>query len=181
MIRITKENTIGLVIDIQERLYPAMFNKEEFLKSSQIFIEGLGILGIPVIATQQYTKGLGETLGEIKSIIPGFNPIEKTSFSCCDEPLFEEKVNSSGAKNILVCGIEAHVCVLQTAVGLKGKGFNPVVVADCISSRTRQNVELSFERFRHEGILMASYESILFELLRSAGSPEFKAISKLVK
>jgi nicotinamidase-related amidase len=179
--RIVKERTIGLVIDIQERLFPAMFENEELLKNCRILIQGLNTLGVPLLVTQQYTKGLGETIEEIKSEIAEFNPIEKKSFSCCDEPLFSEKIKELNAKNILICGIESHVCVLQTAVDLKEAGLNPIVVMDCVSSRTQKNIELAIERFRFEGILMVSAESILFELTRSAAATEFKAISKLVK
>ena len=179
--RITKENTIGLVIDIQERLAPAMFEKETLLKNCQVLISGLNELGIQFVVTQQYTKGLGETAQEIREVIPGFNYIEKRDFSCCDEPAFSEKLKELNVKNIIICGIESHVCVLQTAVDLKAAGYNPVVVMDCVSSRTLANIEMAKERFRVEGIMMTSYESILFELTRSASAPEFKAISKLVK
>lgn len=179
--RITKENTIGLIIDIQERLVPAMFEKETLLKNCQVLISGLNELGIQFIVTQQYTKGLGETAKEISEVIPGFNYIEKRDFSCCDEPVFAEKLKDLSAKNIIICGIESHVCVLQTAVDLKAAGYNPVVVMDCVSSRVPASIEIAKERFRLEGIMMTSYESVLFELTRSAAAPEFKAISKLVK
>jgi len=179
--RITKENTIGLIIDIQERLFPAMWEKETLLKNTLVLIQGLTELKLPLIITQQYTKGLGETIPEIKSVIPDFSFIEKRDFSCCDEPVVMDKLREPGAKNIIICGIESHVCVLQTAVDLKGAGFNPIVVVDCISSRTRESIETAKDRFRYEGILMTSYESILFELTRSSAAPEFKAISKLVK
>ena len=179
--RIEKENTIGLVIDIQERLYPVMLEKEVFLNNCLVLLKGLNELQIKVLVTQQYTKGLGETLPEIKSVIPGFQFTEKNDFSCCDEPLFINKLKHTNAQNVIICGIESHVCVLQTAVDLKAAGFNPVVVMDCVSSRSFKNIELAKERFRFEGIMMASYESILFELTRSSGSAAFKAISKLVK
>ena len=115
--RITKENTIGLIIDIQERLVPAMFEKETLLKNCQVLISGLNELGIQLIVTQQYTKGLGETAKEISEVIPGFNYIEKRDFSCCDEPVFAEKLKDLSAKNIIICGIESHVCVLQPSCG----------------------------------------------------------------
>ncbi len=98
-----------------------------------------------------------------------------------DEPVVAEKLALSGAMNVIICGIEAHVCVLQTAIDLKESGYNPVVVFDCVSSRTFDNVDLAAERFRNEGVMMTSMESILFELTRSADAPEFKEISKLVK
>ena len=179
--RITKENTVGLIIDFQERLFPVMWEKEQLLKNCTTLIKGWNELGLPVVATQQYTKGLGDTVAEIKNTVPGFNFIEKRAFSCCDEPKVIEKLKELDAKNIIICGIESHVCVLQTAIDLKEAGFKPVVVADCVSSRTKENIELAKERFRFENIMMTSFESILFELTRSSGAPEFRAISKLVK
>ena len=179
--RITKENTVGLIIDIQERLVPAMWEKEVLLKNCQVLIQGLFELKIPLLVTQQYSKGLGETIPEIKSVIHHFSCIEKRDFSCCDEPVVIEKLKELDAKNIIICGIESHVCVLQTAVDLKEAGFNPIVVMDCVSSRTKESIETAKDRFRFEAIMMTSYESILFELTRSSVADEFKAISRLVK
>lgn len=179
--RILRENTIGLVIDIQERLVPAMEESEVFVENSKKLIQGLQILGLPLLVTQQYTKGLGETIEDVKALIPDFQYIEKKDFSCFDEPAFAEKLALSGKKTVIICGIESHVCVLQTAIDLKAAGYTPVVVTDCVSSRSFDNVDLAAERFRYEGIMMTSYESVLFELTRSAGAPGFKEISKLVK
>lgn len=179
--RILKENTIGLVIDIQERLVPVMEESEQFVENCIKLIQGLQILGLPMLVTQQYTKGLGETINEIKAVIKDFQYIEKKDFSCYDEPVVAEKLVQSGALNVIICGIESHVCVLQTAIDLKEAGYNPIVVMDCVSSRSFDNVDLASERFRFEGIMMTSLESILFELTRSSGAPEFKEISKLVK
>jgi nicotinamidase-related amidase len=179
--RILRENSIGLVIDIQERLVPAMEESEVFVENSKKLIQGLQILGLPLLVTQQYTKGLGETIEEVKALIPDFQYIEKKDFSCFDEPVFAEKLAGSEKKTVIICGIESHVCVLQTAIDLKAAGYTPVVVLDCVSSRSFDNVDLAAERFRHEGIMMTSYESVLFELTRSAGAPGFKEISKLVK
>ncbi len=179
--RITRENTTGLIVDIQERLFPVMYEKEALLKNCTTLIKGMAELNLPIVVTQQYTKGLGETVEEIKNAVPDFGFTEKRAFSCCDEPTVIEKLKGTGAKNIILCGIEAHVCVLQTAIDLKETGFNPVVVADCISSRTRENIEIAKERFRFENIMMTSFESILFELTRSSAAAEFRAISKLVK
>jgi isochorismate hydrolase len=179
--RITKQHTTGLVIDIQERLFPVMWEKEKFLKNCQILIQGLYELGLPLVVTQQYSKGLGETVEGIQSVFPDFHGIEKREFSCCDEPAVNLKLAELQTKNIIICGIESHVCVLQTAIDLKESGYNPVVVMDCVTSRTPENIELAKERFRFEGIMMTSLESILFELTRSSAATEFKAISKLVK
>ena len=179
--RILKEESIALMIDMQERLVPAMDEKETLIKNCKVLISGLQELDIPLIVTQQYTKGLGETIDEVKSEIKGFNPIEKRDFSCCDESLVATELEKSGAKNVIICGIESHVCVLQTAIDLKEAGYTPVVVMDCVSSRNPDNIDLAAERFRYEGIMMASCESVLFELTRSSIAPAFKAISKLVK
>ena len=179
--RIIKENSIGLIIDIQERLFPVMHEKESLLKNCEILIQGLNTLNIPLLVSQQYTKGLGETLPEIKMLLPDSSFFEKKSFSCYDVKEIREQLKEKNARNIIICGIESHVCVLQTAVDLKEAGLNPIVVMDCVSSRTSENIELAKERYRHEGIMMTSYESILFELTRKAGTDEFKAISKLVK
>lgn len=179
--RILRENSIGLVIDIQERLVPAMEENEVLVENCKKLIQGLQILGVPMLVTQQYTKGLGETIEDVKSLFTDFQYIEKKDFSCYDEPVFAEKLAVSGAKNVIICGIESHVCVLQTAIDLKAAGYTPVVVSDCVSSRSFDNLDLAAERFRHEGIMMTSFESILFELTRSAGAPGFKDISKLVK
>lgn len=179
--RILRENSIGLVIDIQERLVPAMEENDVLVENCKKLIQGLQILGVPMLVTQQYTKGLGETIEDVKALFPDFQYIEKKDFSCYDEPVFAEKLALSGAKNVIICGIESHVCVMQTAVDLKAAGYTPVVVSDCVSSRSFDNLDLAAERFRHEGIMMTSFESILFELTRSAGAPGFKEISKLVK
>ena len=179
--RITKENTVALIVDMQERLFPVMFENHRLAKNCGILIEGLIELNVGTVFTQQYTKGLGETLPEIKALISDFSFTEKQTFSCYEEPKLKEKLEGINAKNIIICGIESHVCVLQTAVDLKEAGLNPIVIMDCVSSRNKENIELAKERFRLERIMMSSYESILFELTRSAKSPEFKSISKLVK
>jgi len=179
--RISKENTVGLVIDIQERLLVAMNEKDTLLKNCETLVKGLSELQIPMLVSQQYTKGLGETVPEIQAAIPVFSYFEKKDFSCWDVPEINEELKKSEAKNVIICGIESHVCVLQTAVDLIDAGLNPIIVMDCVSSRTSENVEIAKERCRYEGIMMTSYESILFELTRSASASEFRAISKLVK
>jgi nicotinamidase-related amidase len=179
--RVTKENTTALFIDFQERLFPAMNEKEALLKNAKMFVEGLNILGIPMAFTQQYTKGLGETLEEIRSLVPGFAPIEKTEFSCFGAEEYTAFLQHHQSRTIILCGIESHVCVLQTAVDLKEYGYFPIVVTDCITSRNATSKESAIERFRFEGIMMVTCESILFELTRSAKAEEFRAISKLVK
>ncbi len=179
--RITRESTVCIVIDIQEKLFPVMAGKEVMLKNCRILLQGLQILQIPLIITQQYSKGLGETIADIKSEIIDFSHHEKRDFSCCGEPEVMFRLKQSGAKNVILCGIESHICVLQTALDLKEAGFVPVIIADAVTSRYLLNFKLAKERFRYEGIMMTSVESVLFELTRSSTAPEFKAISNLMK
>lgn len=179
--RIVKENTTALFIDFQERLFPAMNEKETLLKNTKILVEGLNVLGIPIAFTQQYTKGLGDTIAELKSLVPGFSAIEKTDFSSFGAEEYTTFLQHHQSKTVILCGIEAHVCVLQTAVDLKEAGFQPIVVTDCITSRNAISKESAIDRFRLENIMMCTCESILFELIRSAKAEEFRAISKLVK
>jgi nicotinamidase-related amidase len=179
--RIERQNCVGLVIDIQDKLFPAMSHKEDFLANAEKLILGLQELDVPLIITQQYTKGLGDTLVEISTLISDFKPIEKISFSCYDEPGFVDKLESIDKKTVLICGIESHVCVLQTAVDLKAAGYLPVIVYDCTTSRAKGSWKLALERFRFEGIMVTSMESVLFELTRAANDKSFKTISKLVK
>lgn len=179
--RIIKEHAVGLMVDIQERLVPAMAEKERFLKNSSILIQGLQALSVPLLVTQQYTRGLGNTQPEIAELIAHFSYIEKRDFSCCDEPGLMSALQALNKLDIILFGIESHVCVLQTALDLKASGFNPAVVMDATTSRSLTSVDLAKERFRHEGIMMTSVESVLFELTRSSAAAEFKTISGLVK
>lgn len=179
--RILKEDCCGLIIDIQERLLPHMTANGLLLRNTQILIKGLQALGIPLLLTEQYTKGLGFTVPEIKEILQDINSIEKTAFSCCDESSFEANLHHLNRKTVIIAGIEAHVCVLQTAIDLKEQGFTPVIVDDCVSSRKPTDKAIAMQRLLASGAIISTYESILFELCRFAGSNTFKTISKLVK
>jgi nicotinamidase-related amidase len=179
--RILKEKAVLLVIDFQERIFPAIHEHEQLAKKVPLLIKGLKILGIPVIVTEQYVKGLGPTIPEIAETIGGIERIEKVSFSCCDEPGFMMELASSGKEYVIIAGIESHVCVLQTVIDLQQNGYHPVVVEDCISSRNPNDKLIAMERMHKEGVIITSCEAILFELLRYSGGETFKAISKLVK
>ena len=179
--RINKELSAGLVIDIQEKLFPHMDQKEELLRRTTILLEGFKVLQIPMVITEQYPKGLGPTLEPLSKLLDKEPVLEKISFSCCGEPSFPDKLKSLGRPAIIICGIEAHVCVLQTVVDLLEEGYTVVVVEDCISSRNPADKRVAVERMRSEGAIITSCESVLFELARVAGTDEFKAISRLVK
>ncbi|MCK9411020.1 MAG: isochorismatase family protein [Prolixibacteraceae bacterium] len=179
--RIIRENCIGLVIDIQEKLFPVIAEKEALAVKCRMLIEGMQVLNVPMVVTQQYTKGLGPTISEISSLFDPFYFIEKVSFSCFEEPTYLNALEQSGKRNVLICGIESHVCVLQTAIDLMENGYHPIVISDCISSRNLNEKEIALRRFALEGIRVSTVESILFELTRHSTAAEFRAISKLVK
>jgi hypothetical protein len=179
--RILSENTIGLFIDIQEKLFPFIQGKEQLGQNLITLSAGLKILKIPLLVTEQYTKGLGFTILPLQNALGDYSAIEKIAFSCCDEPLFMSSFQKTGKKNVILSGIETHVCVLQTALDLLQAGYQPVVIEDCVSSRKLSDKHTAIERMRQEGVLISSLESILFELTRYSGTETFKAISKLVK
>ncbi len=179
--RILKDDTIALVVDIQERLFPHIYEHEQLERNISILIRGLQLLDIPIIATQQYTKGLGPTIHSINEILVNPDPVEKISFSCCDDKIFMKKLNDTGKKKVIIAGIESHICVQQTTLDLLDNGFIPIIIADCISSRKVHDKRIAIDRMRTEGAIITTYESILFELCRFAGNDTFKSISKLVK
>jgi nicotinamidase-related amidase len=179
--RIPPKETAAVVIDIQERLYPHIFEHEKLNHNCQILSEGLNILNIPFILTEQYSKGLGKTIPSIIECISDYNPIEKLSFSCCGSDEFKNKLEQLGKRNIVILGIEAHVCVLQTVLDLLVLGYRPCVIEDCVSSRIHHDKVIAIERMRESGAIISSFESILFELCQTAGNEQFKAISNLVK
>ena len=179
--RIFSTETIALVIDIQDKLFPHIDNHENLQTNCKILLSGLNVLGIPVVVTEQYPKGLGSTIKELSNLITDFSPIEKLSFSCCGEKKFLEKVQEYSKRNIIICGIETHVCVLQTVMDLIERGYHPVIIEDCVSSRKRSDRETALKRMAREGVIITTYESILFELCEVAGTDQFKQISKLVK
>ncbi len=179
--RIKREVSVGLVIDVQEKLFPHMDQYEALLKRCTILIEGLKLLDIPLIITEQYPRGLGATVPEISALTAQKPVIEKIAFSCCDEPGVMQSSVLQSRRTVIICGIEAHVCVLQTVIDLQEAGYKAVVVNDCISSRNPEDKRVAVERMRDEGAVITTSESILFELARVAGTDEFKAISRLIK
>jgi nicotinamidase-related amidase len=184
--RLTADDSILLIIDFQDRLLPHMWNTEELTDRTVKLIKGMKALEIPMLTTQQYTKGLGYTDKRISEAIGWEKPeelpfIEKKAFSAYDCTEFREKLEASGRRNVIICGIEGHVCVQQTIVDLKAAGYNPVPVSDCISSRTEKDYQSGLRRWSFEKAVPACFESILFELCRYSGTPVFKEISALVK
>ncbi len=179
--RILKEQTVAALIDVQEKLAPHIHNMEAVIKRQEILVQGLQVLGVPVMVTEQYTKGLGVTVPELKSVLADYAPIEKMAFSCCDDPHFLEPLKDSGRKSVILFGIEAHVCVLQTTLDLLEAGYRPVVIEDCVSSRKESDKLTALRRMQQAGAIISTSESVLFELCRVSGTESFKQISKLFK
>ncbi len=179
--KLRAEETAALFIDFQERLVPAIYLNEAIVEKTVILAKGLQEFNVPMAFSQQYTKGLGETVPSVKEAVADFSYLEKTSFSCCDCDEIAAWVKQTGKKNILVCGVEAHICVMQTVLDLLDAGLNVFVVADCIGSRKAYDKEICLKRMEKEGAYLTTCEAALFELTGGAKSPQFKTISKLVK
>jgi nicotinamidase-related amidase len=179
--RINRENTIGLVLDMQEKLIPAIANQEDLLKNSLKLLEGLKLFKIPIVVTQQNTAGLGATIPEINNAIGNFSYIEKNTFSCYREPAFIRVLNRIGKRNVVIMGVEAHICILQTTLDLIYNNFNPVIVEDCIGSCNENDKKVSVWRMRDVGSVITTSESMLYEICREAGTDEFKELIKLIK
>jgi nicotinamidase-related amidase len=185
-----------IVIDIQEKLLPPIFERERVVKNSQLLIRAAGILNIPTIATTQYAKGLGETVSEVKSLLPN-DPIDKQMFSCfgsevfCSTlkgvPHFSQGLGEVGVRvlgrrsTLLLCGMESHICVAQTALAALREGHLVHVASDAVSSRTEWNWKIGLDRMRAAGAVISSTEMIIYELLRSSGTEEFKKMLAYLK
>ena len=170
-----------LIIDIQERLAAVMKYKDQVADNCLHLIELAKLLEIPILLTEQYPKGLGKTLPEIQEVLPEYAPFEKTDFNSCREEGFLEKVLSMGRKKLILTGMEAHVCVLQTALGLIKEGYAVHVVQDVVASRYKKNFKVGIELMRSAGTVITSTETVLFQLLERSGTEPFKIISKRLK
>lgn len=175
--RIELEQCVAAVVDFQEKLVPVIHEKESLIERSGILLSGLKVLEVPICMTQQYTKGLGMTVPEITEAVGSEEYLEKIEFSSYDAIAKSIK----GKKFVIVCGIEAHICVLQTVIDLKAKGYQPVLVVDCISSRKKSDKKIALRRAEAEGAILTTSESLLFELLKKAGTDTSKKIQKLIK
>jgi nicotinamidase-related amidase len=175
------ENCCLVVVDVQGKLAQLMYDKQFLFNNIQILIKASKILDIPILWCQQCPDSLGLTIPEIAELLTGNEPINKSSFSCCGEKSFNAKLRALNCGQIILCGIEAHVCIYQTAVDLLRKGYEANVIADAISSRTLDNKNIAVSRMAAEGVKISCTEMALFELLKTAEHPQFKQIAKLVK
>lgn len=176
---LNREEALMAVIDIQGNLYLAMDEKEFLLANTAKLIKGINILEIPIILTEQLK--IGPTIPELARLMPDVKPIIKNSFSCCGDAQFLEALIASGKKQVLVCGIEAHVCAYQTSMDLMERGYEVYVVADAVSSRTAGNREIGIQKLLASGAILTSTEMALFELLKTATDPKAKDLFRIIK
>jgi nicotinamidase-related amidase len=175
------EDTVLVMVDVQEKLLPHIAEAERVVRNCRLLVEGAKLLGVPVLCTEQYPKGLGPTVPELRAALPPGDPIAKMSFSCAGEDAFLDALEEMDRDQVLLCGIETHVCVLQTALDLLDNGAQVQVAADAVGSRAEANRAFALERMRRAGVVVTVAESALFECLSMAGTETFKAVSRLVR
>jgi len=175
-----RDETAFVLVDIQEKFLPVIHEIDTVIINANRLVQAASILKMPLVVTEQYPRGLGRTVDSI-DLDAEQKIIEKISFGCfgCDE--FKAELEKLRVNSLVMFGIEAHVCVLKTALEAVAQGYEPHVVADAVSSRTAENKNLALERMRQSGVFVVSTEMILFQLMERAGTDEFKAISRLIK
>ncbi len=176
-----RENTALLVIDIQEKILPVIFEHERVVENALKLVNGFKTMNVPIFYTEQYQKGLGHTESKIKSALQGIEAIEKMSFSCYGAGNLFEILEKNNISKVVVCGVESHVCVMQTVLDLLEEEFQVFAAADAMSSRRKFDYEIALRRMEKNDAEITLTESILFEMLNVCGTDEFKTISKLVK
>jgi nicotinamidase-related amidase len=179
--KLDRDRAALVVVDVQEAFRPAVIEFDKVARNVGTLVQGASVLGVPLLVTEQYPKGLGHTVPEVARHLDGVEAIEKVCFSAADSDGFNSSLRQSGKEQLLLCGIESHVCVSQTAEDLLASGHEVHVARDAVTSRTEENRELGLHKMERAGAVITSVEAALFELLRASGTPEFKAIQKLVK
>ncbi len=183
--RINRDNAHLLIIDVQEKLAPAVLDHIAVIAAVTRLVKAAKTLGIPITVSEQYPRGLGATVASLRDAIGNEGRfLEKTHFSCLREGEFAQRMQSvraEGRNQIIVAGMEAHICVAQTVLDLQESGFQSFAVADAMGSRTRESLDLALQRMRHAGAVTVNTEMALFEWLDKAGTPEFKVLQQLVK
>jgi nicotinamidase-related amidase len=175
------ENCSLVIVDVQGKLAQLMYDKENLFKNISILIRAAKLLEIPILWCQQCPDALGPTVPELAELLADNQPINKSSFSCCGDEKFNTRLEELGCQEVILCGIETHVCIYQTAADLLENGYDVEVVSDAVSSRTEQNKQIALNRLLDEGAIISSTEMLLFELLKTADHPQFRQIVKLIK
>jgi nicotinamidase-related amidase len=178
---IERDKSCLLVVDVQEKLAPAVAEPATVIANAAILMQAAARLTVPVLLSEQYPQGLGATVPELRALVPDTARISKLSFSCAADPGLQRRIKETDRSLLVICGMEAHVCVLQSALGFQQAGYRSVVVADAVSSRAAANREAALQRLRENGVEVATTEMVLFEWLGQAGTPEFKELSRLIR
>ncbi len=177
-----RKETVLVIVDVQERMMNAIPDQEKIVRNIERLAKGCIELNVPILVTEQYPQGLGATVESLREVLgEWYRPIEKTTFSAAEEMAFMRQFEAAGRQQVLVCGVEAHVCVYQTARDLRAVGWDVEVVADAVSSRSEYNCEIALGRLNRHGVESTSVEMALFDMMQSADIPEFKAVSTIVK
>jgi hypothetical protein len=179
--RLKLAESMGIIVDVQDRLFPHIDGHEALAASLERLVRGLAVLEVPLLWGEQYPKGLGGTIEPLRTLLAGRPRFEKLCFSCCGEPTFFDEIRRAGRRTVILAGLETHDCVLQTCLDLLESGFSVAVVEDAVGSRRPVDRRVALERMRQEGARITTVESLLFELIRRAGSDTFRQISRLVK
>lgn len=179
---LSRDDSVLVVVDVQEKLVPAVPAASRVIERVRLLLEAARLLHVPVIATEQYPKGLGLTVEPVRAALPaGTVPLEKTEFSCVPVPAFASRIMTLGRDQIVVAGLEAHVCVGQTALDLAGMGKRVFVPADAVASRREEDAAVALRRLERAGVVITTAEAVVFEWLRRAGTAEFKALSAVIR
>jgi isochorismate hydrolase len=176
-----KDDTLLVIVDIQTKLLNVMFERERLISSCRKLIQSINLLEIPILVTEQYPEGIGPTDSVILELLQGRDIISKMSFSCCGVEDFSQRIKSSGEKQIVVIGIESHICVLQTVHDLLNQDYFVYIPYDAVSSRKEGDYKNALERMKQVGAVIGSMESAIFELMKTADIPVFRQISKIIK
>jgi nicotinamidase-related amidase len=178
---LTIDNTVLLLIDVQGKLARIMYESDKLFAGLETMVKAMKILDVPVIWMEQVPESIGPTIDRLAELLPDLKPIAKNTFSCCSNQEFMDRFDALGRSKVLLTGIETHICVYQTGIDLIKAGYEVQAVADCVSSRTKENKEIGLDRIRQAGGYVTSNEMVFFELMKAAKGDNFKQIVKLIK
>ena len=178
---LNRKNTGLLLVDVQEKLMQVMGRKERVIDNIIKLLQLSKLFTLPIIITEQYPKWLGSTLPDIIENLPSYEPITKLHFNCCDVEAFNKRLNSEGLRSIIVTGVESHICIFQTCVSILEKGYQVHVPQDAVDSRTEENWRVGLELMKKAGALITSTETLIYQILKKAGTNEFKKMLKIIK
>ncbi len=181
ILTLARDDTVLVLVDMQSRLADAMTRRDAVVGTSALLARVAALLGVPVVVTRQYPAGLGDTVPEIREVLGEAPVVDKIVFSAAAEPAFREHLGSLGRGRVVLAGMETHICITQTALALASEGFGVHVVADAVCSRRDADHEVALARLRSAGVVVTTAESVIYELLEQAATPEFKVVLEVVK